>query len=45
METYTAMDPKKLTRDQKNIALSALFFLTEKHNRDIKARKAVRVDK
>ena len=36
------MDTKKLTWDQKNRALSVLFFLTDKCNRDIKARKVAR---
>ncbi len=45
METYTPMDPKKLTRDQKNKVLSVLSFLTEKHNGDIKAQKVARGDK
>ncbi len=44
METYTPMDPKNLTCNQKNKALSVLFFLTEKHNGDIKARKVARGD-
>ena len=45
METYTPMDPKHLTWDLKNKALSALFFLTEKCNGDIKAQKVSRGDK
>ena len=39
MDTYTPMDPKTLSFEEKKKALSALFFLTEKRNGDIKARK------
>ena len=39
MDTYTPLDPKTLTKEEKNKALSALFFLTEKRNGDIKGRK------
>ncbi len=45
MEMYTPMDPKKLSWDQKNKDLSALFFLMEKCNGDIKARKFFKKDK
>ncbi len=45
METYTPMDPKQLTRDQKNKTLSALFFITEKRKGDIKSQKVSRGDK
>ena len=45
MEMYTPMDPNQLTWNQKNKALWALFFITEKHNGDIKARNVSRVDK
>ncbi len=45
MDTYTPMDPKKLSWGQKNKTLSELFFLAEKHNDNIKARKVARGDK
>ncbi len=45
MDTYTPINPKKLTCEQNSKALLVLFFLTEKHNRDIKARKVARGDK
>ena len=30
IDTYTTIDPKTLSKEVKNKALSALFFLTEK---------------
>ena len=39
MATYTPMDPKELTKEEKAKALSALFFLTEKRDGRIKGRK------
>ena len=38
-DTYTPMHPSELTVEEKNKALSALFFLTEKHDGRIKGRK------
>ena len=32
MDTYTPIDPKTLSTEEKNKALSALFFLTEKRD-------------
>ena len=39
MDTYTPIAASDLTYEQKRKALSALFFLTEKRNGDIKGRK------
>ncbi len=39
MDTYTPMHPDELTKLEKTKALSALFFLTEKRNGEIKGRK------
>ena len=41
MDTYTPIDPKTLSKEEKNKALSALFFLTEKRDGRIKGRKCV----
>ena len=38
MDTYTSMHPNELSSKEKAKALRALFFLTEKHNGDIKGR-------
>ena len=38
-DTYTLMDPNKLTKEQKRKALSILFFLTEKRDDRIKGRQ------
>ena len=39
MDTYTPIDPKTLSKEEKNKALSALFFLTEKCEGIIQGRK------
>jgi len=39
MDTYTPMDAKKLSREEKNKALSAMLFLTQKRCGKVKARK------
>ena len=39
MDTYTSLDPKMLSPEEKRKALSALFFITEKRDGSIKGRK------
>ena len=39
MDTYTPIDHKTLSTEEKNKALLALFFLTEKRDGKIKGRK------
>jgi hypothetical protein len=36
MDTWTAMDPTKLTREERMLALSSLLFLKEKQTGTIK---------
>jgi hypothetical protein len=41
MDTWTAMDPAKLTREERMKALSSLLFLKEKQTRKVKGRTCI----